>query len=115
MKKYLVILSLLLLACSPQEDNYIEPVQSITQKLGLNLKNTVSDNTTFNVGVKDAGVYMLEIKNLNGELLSKSKLNLTAGNNEMSFYTKALGSQPLSVLLVGIDGTILANTKIGTR
>jgi len=115
MKKVLILLTLLLVACSPDEVNYIEPIQTLPQKLGLNLDNTVSDGTLFNIGVESAGTYTIKISNLNGEMLSKSKLNLEIGNTQLPFYTKSLGSQPLSVALLGPDGLTIAETKIGTR
>ena len=116
MKKLFIISVLtLLIACSPEEVNYIEPVQTLPQKLGLDLDTTISDGTLFNIGVESAGAYTVKIFNLNKELLSKSKLNLEEGNTQLPFYTKSLGSQPLSVILISPDGSTIAETKIGIR
>lgn len=114
MKRALLLLTLLLVSCNPDTIDTVEPVAE-PFKQGLTIDMTVADNTNFNIGVETAGAYILKISNLNGELLSKSKLNLDDGNNRLSFYTKSLGSQPIEVTLTGPDGQVVANSKIGTK
>lgn len=114
MKKIFVLLTLLLVACAQDEIN--TPVLIVEETvLGLNLDTIVTDGSTMNIGVESTGTYTLKIENLNGELLSKSKLNLEKGNNRLSFYTKSLGSQPLNIALIGPDGNKRYETKIGTQ
>lgn len=115
MKKLLSILFIftLIVGCS-KDDIFEEPVQNtlaIKDLIGIKLENVfVTDKVSMNVKLESAGTVRIKIKDLAGELVSQEKIDVVAGDNILSVYTKSLPKSSYTIELCDINNTVLGTT-----
>lgn len=115
MKKLLSILFVftLIVGCS-KDDVFVEPVQNnlqIKDLIGIKLENVfVTDKVSMNVKLETAGTVRIKIKDLSGEMVSQEKIDVVAGDNILSIYTKSLPKSSYTIELCDINNTVLGTT-----
>lgn len=115
MKRYTILLFLLLTACYDR-DNIVEieidevpAALQINDVVGIKLESTiVTDNVAMNVKLPEAGLYRIKIRNFGGELVSQEKVNAKAGDNILKVYVKALEKDSYTIELANENHTVLS-------
>jgi hypothetical protein len=115
MKKLLSILFVLafMVGCS-KDDIFEEPVKPnlvIKDLIGIKLENIfVTDKVSMNVKLETAGTIRIKIKDIAGTLVSQEKIDVVAGDNILSVYTKSLPKSSYTIELCDINNTVLGST-----
>lgn len=114
MKKYTIILFLLLTACYDRDNivdieiDEIPAALQINDVVGIKLESTiVTDNVSMNVKLPEAGLYRIKIRDFGGELVSQEKVNAKAGDNILKVYIKALEKDSYTIELTDENHSVL--------
>tara|TARA_B100001063_G_C16728820_1_gene538048 strand:- start:296 stop:673 length:378 start_codon:yes stop_codon:yes gene_type:complete len=106
------ILFVLILACAKDEFEEIYTIfpttnLEIKESEGLKFENSyITNGSSFNLKVVKEGDYILEIKDVFKNLVSKSIITAQVGDNVMKFYTKALQNSDYIIVIKKDDKTI---------
>ena len=99
------ILFMLILACAKDEFEEIYTIfpttnLEIKEAEGLKFEDSyITNGSSFNLKVIEEGDYVLEIKDVFKNLVSKSMISAKSGDNVMKFYTKALQNSDYSIII----------------
>lgn len=117
MKKLLVLsLSLILLNSCTKHDILPEP-QVATPELkilsasGIKLSSSfVTDDVSMNVKMETSGVVNVKILDITNRVVSKETMNVSAGDNILKVYTKALPSSAYRIALYDANNVLIGIT-----
>lgn len=102
MKKLFIILGILFISCKKE----ITPTPPIVEPIDIFTvpQNTVINGQDINFKVNLAGQYTLTMKDsLSGQVVTREKLIIKAGQNKLKIYTKTL---PVKYLYLTLEDSI---------
>lgn len=124
MKKYITILTLLLLAAcakDPLEDivSFVEVPEAlqIAEPIGLKLESAIVTNkVAINAKFDAPGTYRIKIIDIAGKVVSQERIVASEGNNLLNIYTSALDKSGYQVQIVdsfnnllGVESFVIQN------
>lgn len=106
MKKYLVLLGLLLVVSCFREDTeefyslYVPKNLEISELFGLKLENyIVEDEVAMNVKLPESSTYRVKILDIENTIISQEKIQGNEGDNILKVYVKSLPHSSFTIVL----------------
>jgi len=95
MKKYIVILFLLLYSC---QKDYIEDLYTAPMFFDKSTQEVVGD-ISFNFALQESGIHYLLLVDINGKLLAREKFTGVEGLNTKKLYVGLLDQEEVYLML----------------
>ena len=117
MKKLLVLTLGIILLNSCTKDDILPQPQAVAPELkimsasGIKLSSSfVTDEVSMNVKLETSGVVNVKILDISNRIVSKETMNVSAGDNILKVYTKALPSSAYRIALYDVNNTLIGIT-----